>query len=159
MTNDDAQARDGAAAGRRMADLAVRGIAVARVAIGIGATLAPRLVSRMQFGATSPAQTITVRMLGARDLALGAGALLAARRGPPALRGWVEAGGLADAVDALAFLRGGPDSSRRRALTVLVAGGSAVISAWAARTLADQGIAETGRARPGGAPDRTRQPA
>ncbi|HSJ43637.1 MAG TPA: hypothetical protein VK923_03015 [Euzebyales bacterium] len=120
-----------------LADLAVRGIAVARVAIGVGATLSPRLVSRLQFGTTSPAQTITVRMLGARDLALGLGALLAARHGSSGLRGWVEAGALADGVDALAILRGGPAASRRRGLTVLVAGGSAAVSVWAARILAD----------------------
>lgn len=126
MDNDDA-----------LADLAVRAIALTRVAIGVGATLTPRLVSRVQFGTTSPAQTITVRMLGARDLALGIGALLAARHGSSGLRGWAEAGALADAVDALAFLRGGSGASRRRSLTMLVAGGSAAISVWAARTLAD----------------------
>jgi hypothetical protein len=129
MDNDDALAD--------LADLAVRGIALARVAIGVGATLAPRLVSRVQFGATSPGQTIAVRMLGARDLALGLGALLAARHGSNGLRGWVEAGALADGVDALAFVRGGRGGSRRRGLTTLVAGGSAAVSVWAARTLAD----------------------
>lgn len=126
MDNDDA-----------LADLTVRGIALARVAIGVGATLAPRLVSRVQFGTTSPAQAVTVRMLGARDLALGVGALLAAHHGSSGLRGWVEAGVLADAVDAFAFLRAGRGASRRRALTVLVAGGSAAASVWAARTLTD----------------------
>lgn len=126
MDNDDA-----------LADLAVRGLALARVGIGVGATLAPRLASRVQFGTTSPAQTITVRMLGARDLALGVGALLAARHGSSGMRGWVEAGALADAVDALAFLRAGRGASRRRALTIAVAGGSAAIGVWAARTLAD----------------------
>jgi hypothetical protein len=120
-----------------LADLAARGIAAARVAIGLGATLSPGLASRLQFGVDTPSQRVTVRMLGARDLALGVGALLAARRGSAGLRGWVEAGVLADGVDALAFLRAGRDASRRRALTILVAGGSAVVSAWAARTLAE----------------------
>ena len=118
-----------------LADLAARGIALARVAIGAGATLAPGLVSRLQFGTTTPAQTVAVRMLGARDLALGIGALLATRHGPSGLRGWVEAGAFADAVDALAFLRAGHSASRRRGLTVLVAGASAAVSAWAARRL------------------------
>lgn len=120
-----------------LADLAARGIAAARVAIGIGATLAPGLVSRLQFGSDSASQRVTVRMLGARDLALGAGALLAARHGSAGLRGWVEAGALADGVDALAFLRGGRDAARVRSLTVLVAGTSAAVSAWAARALTD----------------------
>jgi len=118
------------------ADLAARGIALARVAIGAGATVAPGLVSRVQFGATSPAQRITVRMLGARDLALGIGVLLAARHESPGLRGWVEAGAFADAVDAVAFLRAGHGASRRRGLTVLIAAGSAAVSVWAARTSA-----------------------
>lgn len=120
-----------------LADLAARGIAAARVAIGIGATLTPGLVSRLQFGSDTPSQRVTVRMLGARDLALGVGALLAARHGSAGLRGWVEAGALADGVDALAFLRGGRDATRRRALTILIAGGSAVLSTWAARELTD----------------------
>jgi hypothetical protein len=120
-----------------LADLVARGIALARVAIGVGATFAPSLVARLQFGSASPAQMITVRMLGARDLALGAGALLAARHGANGLRGWVEAGALADAVDAAAFLRGGRGASRRRGLTILVAAGSAAASIWAARTLTD----------------------
>jgi hypothetical protein len=121
-----------------LADLAARGIAAARIAIGVGATLAPALVTRLQFGTDTPAQRVTVRMLGARDLALGIGALLAARHGSAGLRGWVEAGALADGVDALAFLGAGRDAARVRALTVLVAGGSAVVSAWAARALPDQ---------------------
>lgn len=120
-----------------VAQLAARGIALARIGIGVAATLAPGQVSRLQFGSTTPGQTITVRMLGARDLALGIGALLAARRGSAGLRGWVEAGGLADAIDALSFLRAGRDDARRRGLTVLSAGSAAVISAWAARQLGD----------------------
>lgn len=116
-------------------DVVARGIALARVAIGVGATLAPQLMSRIQFGSTSPAQDVAVRMLGARDLALGAGALLAARHGSTGLRGWVEAGALADAVDAAAFLRARRGGVRRRAFTVLVAGSSAVCSVWAARRL------------------------
>lgn len=116
---------------------AARGIAAARIGIGVAATLAPRLVSQLQFGSSTPAQLFTVRMLGGRDLALGLGALLAARHGSATLRGWVEAGGLADAVDALTFLRAGSDDARHRGLTILTAGGAAVVSAWAARNLAD----------------------
>lgn len=121
-----------------LADLAARGIAAARIGIGIGATFAPAVVSRLQFGGTTPGQTMTVRMLGARDLALGIGALLAARHGSASLRGWVEAGGLADAIDALTFLRAGSDDARHRGLTVLAAGGAAIVSAWAARNLDDE---------------------
>lgn len=120
-----------------LAHFAARGIALARVAIGVGATLAPGVVSRLQFGTKTPAGQIVVRMLGARDLALGVGALLAARHGSPGLRGWVEAGGFADGVDAVAFLRAQPGDARRRRFTALVAGGSALLSTWAARNLGD----------------------
>lgn len=121
-----------------LADLAARGIAAARVAIGVGATLAPGAVSRAQFGTDTPGQRILVRMLGGRDLVLGLGALMAARHGSAGLRGWVEAGGVADAVDAFAFVRGGGrGASRRRGVTILAAGGAAVVSAWASRELRD----------------------
>ncbi|HEX6254554.1 MAG TPA: hypothetical protein VFZ70_01970 [Euzebyales bacterium] len=120
-----------------LTQLAARGIALARIGIGIGATVAPAAVSRLQFGSTTPGQTMTVRMLGARDLALGFGALLAARHDSARLRGWVEAGGMADAIDALTFLRADRDEAQQRGLTVLAAGCAAVLSAWAARRLTD----------------------
>lgn len=120
-----------------LARLAAGGIALARVAIGVGATLAPGSVSRLQFGSARPGEQITVRMLGARDLALGVGALVAALHRSPGLRVWVEAGGFADGVDAAAFLRARPGDARSRRLTALVAGASAVVSVWAARNLGD----------------------
>lgn len=119
------------------ARLAAWSIASARVVIGVFATLAPGPVSRVQFGTATPAERIAVRMLGARDLALGVGALLAARHGSPGLRGWVEAGGFADGVDAAAFVRARPGDARRRHLTAMIAGASAIVSAWAARNLGD----------------------
>lgn len=118
-----------------LAELAAYGIALARVAIGVGATTAPALVSRVQFGSATPGHQIAVRMLGARDLALGVGALLAARHDALGLRSWVQAGGFADAVDAAAFLRARPGDARRRRTTALVAASSAIVSAWAARNL------------------------
>lgn len=123
-----------------LADLAVvaaGAIAALRIGLGIAATVAPGLVSRLQFGTGGATQTVVVRMLGARDLGLGLGVLLATRHGSAGLRGWVEAGALADGVDAAAFLRAPRGATRRRGLTVLVAGSSAAISAWAARQLSD----------------------
>lgn len=118
-----------------LADLLAGGIALARIGIGIAATLTPGWVARVQFGADSPAMRITVRMLGARDLALGAGELLSSRHGSASRRAWVEAGGVADAGDAAAFLRSGRGTARRRGLTIFVAAASAACSAWAARHL------------------------
>ncbi len=43
------------------------------------------------------------RALAGRDMALGLGAILAMRHDAP-VRGWVEAGGLADAIDLAATL-------------------------------------------------------
>lgn len=121
-----------------LALLLVRGIALARVAIGVAATVAPYAGARFQFGAAPPAQAMTVRMLGVRDLGLGLGALLAAGHGSAAVRGWAQAGALADAVDAAAFVRMGPRAGvRGPRLTALVAASSAACSVWAARRLID----------------------
>jgi hypothetical protein len=120
-----------------LARLAAGGIALGRVAIGVGATLAPGSVSRLQFGSASAGERITVRMLGARDLALGIGALVATLHRSAGLRAWVDAGGFADGVDAAAFLRARPGEARSRRFTALLAGGSAIVSAWAARNLGD----------------------
>jgi hypothetical protein len=121
-----------------LARLLVHTIAVGRIAIGAVATLAPAAAGRFQFGSAPPAQTLAIRMLGARDLGLGLGALLAVRHGSPALRGWAQAGALADAVDAAAFAGSGRRAGVRAArLTTLVAGSSAACSLWAARRLTD----------------------
>jgi hypothetical protein len=80
-------------------------IAGARVALGAVAIAAPRAASRPWVGAATagPASAVLGRALGGRDVALGLGALLASRRSAP-LRGWVEAGGLADCGDVTATL-------------------------------------------------------
>lgn len=117
----------------------VGGIAAGRVAIGVVATLAPAVGARFQFGSAPPAQVVTVRMLGARDLGLGLGALLAMRHGGGALRTWVQAGALADAVDAWAFARAGRAEARGARLTTVVAAAAAVGGAWAAGQLSANG--------------------
>ncbi len=86
------------AAARRLS-LALAG---ARVALGITALVAPRLPLRPWVGKASSDRhaRLLARALGVRDLALGMGVILAHRHDAP-LRGWVEAGGMADAGDAL----------------------------------------------------------
>lgn len=72
-----------------------------RIALGVTAMLAPRLPSQPWVGgaeARRPSLQLFARSLGARDVALGLGPVLALRHGAPA-RGWIEAGGLADAGD------------------------------------------------------------
>jgi hypothetical protein len=140
-----------------LAKLLVGAIAVGRIGIGAVATLAPGAAARLvfheprlgrgtctrfvgpgptKFGSAPATHVLLIRMLGARDLALGVGAVLAARHGGTGVRGWVEAGVLADAVDAVAFARSGPPAGARAVgLTTLVAGASAASGLWAARRL------------------------
>lgn len=63
-----------------------------------------------------------LRMVASRDLALGLGVELAARRGPAALRGWVEAGSLVDASDVMSL-------GRARTLRPVVRWGGALLAA------------------------------
>lgn len=121
--------------GRRDARRAAGAIAAARVALGVVAYLAPTLPARPWVGADEaarPGTRLFARTLGARDVALGLGALLALRH-DSRLRGWVEAGGLADAGDTVATLlafRSLPRRSRWAVLasTVGAAAGAAVLA-------------------------------
>jgi hypothetical protein len=85
-----------AGAARRLALV----LAAARVGVGLTALVAPNLVTRPWIGdqAGGLAAAVLGRALGGRDIALGLGLLMSARRQRP-LRGWVEAGALADLVD------------------------------------------------------------
>jgi hypothetical protein len=81
-------------------------IAVGRIAIGIVALVAPTVPLRPWVGrdfAWQPRAKLLARSLGARDLALGIGVMLALRHKAP-VRGWVEGAGLADVGDTLATL-------------------------------------------------------
>lgn len=82
-----------------------RAVAVLRIGVGVAGLLAPRVLARAMLRAERDPRSavVALRSFAGRDLALGLGALLAARRGPAAVRGWVEAAGLADATDAIAL--------------------------------------------------------
>jgi len=91
---------------RKTARLGATALAGLRVAIGLGAAVAPRMVLRPWVGprlAGEKAAPMLGRSLGGRDLALALGALIALKEEGPA-RGWVEAGALADASDAIGML-------------------------------------------------------
>src|SRR5262245_23253324 len=111
-----------------------RDLACARIALGVVALAAPSAPARPWVGdaAASPSSRTLARGLGARDVALGLGALLALRHGTP-VRGWLEAGGLADAGDVAATLVGFADRPRAGRWLVLAAaaGGVAVSRALA----------------------------
>ncbi|MDA8264756.1 MAG: hypothetical protein M0T79_05300 [Actinomycetota bacterium] len=96
-------------------------LAGARAVIGAVAWVAPKAALKAWVGSEVSSQSggrLLGRALGARDLALGAGAILAYRRGRP-VRGWVEAGVLADAGDAVATLVGFRQLPKRTRWAVL----------------------------------------
>ncbi|MHB8671683.1 MAG: hypothetical protein ACYDAD_14180 [Acidimicrobiales bacterium] len=91
---------------RRDARSLARALAWARIGLGASAVLAPTLAGRAWVGpseADRPGARVLARALGGRDLALGLGVVQAMRHAAP-VRGWVEAGGLADAGDLAATL-------------------------------------------------------
>ena len=85
-------------------DLA-RGFGWLRVLLGFALFLFPGLTTKTWTG-EKPDDALTnlaVRGMGARDMAIGAGLLTAMERGAP-VRGWLEAGAMVDAGDALGTL-------------------------------------------------------
>ena len=80
-----------------------RAVAALRVVLGVTALVAPGIAARPWVGrsAGEPAGTVLGRAAGARDIALGAGALLAVSQGPRAERTWVGLAAFCDVVDAL----------------------------------------------------------
>jgi hypothetical protein len=82
-----------------------RWFSYARIGLGVTAVLAPTLPARPWVGddADRPSVKLMARALGARDLALGIGAVLAMDHDAP-VRGWIEGGGFADAGDLVATL-------------------------------------------------------
>ncbi|MGH8902957.1 MAG: hypothetical protein ACRDYA_15130 [Egibacteraceae bacterium] len=108
-------------------------IALLRFLLGAGFLAVPRTLMRLALREPGPSdETVTVlRMLAGRELALALGALLAARRGPHALRGWVEGGMLADTVDAVAMAQA---RSFKPALRLLGSGSATIAAAVGART-------------------------
>ena len=74
-----------------------------RIAIGTAAVAVPGLAARVMGGRRGPegVAPLFARMLGARDVALGLGTVIALDRGAP-VRGWLEASALADTVDCAA---------------------------------------------------------
>jgi hypothetical protein len=87
-----------------------RALLHARLRIGVGAAfvLFPGLAGRMWIGSDAARRPVKVlaRAFGARDLAIGLGAVIALDRGTP-VRGWIEAGALADAIDTSASVLAG----------------------------------------------------
>jgi hypothetical protein len=117
-------------------DLAV-GLARGRIALGAVSLLAPGLVGRTITGreGSGGATRLFARMVGARDLGLGLGVLVALDRGAP-VRGWLETSAVVDGIDAAACLlaRHHIRPSVFPGAVGLAASG-ALLSAWLARQL------------------------
>jgi hypothetical protein len=117
-------------------DVAVS-LARGRVAIGVVSLLAPAFVGRMMTArdGSGGGMTLFARMVGARDLGLGLGLLIALDRGEP-MRRWLEASALVDGIDAAACLLA-RDHIRTSVFpgAVGLAAAGALLSAWLARQL------------------------
>jgi hypothetical protein len=130
-------------------DLAV-GIAGGRVAIGLASLAAPGLVAHMMTGSrrSGGETSLFARMVGARDVGLGLGALIALGRDAQ-VRGWLEASALVDGVDVAACLLA-RDHLRRSVFPGVVglAASGALLSAWLARELDQASPAPSGHPGP-----------
>jgi hypothetical protein len=119
---------------------AATAVAAGRTALGVAALLWPSVPARPGVGASADELGARVfgRALGARDLALGLGALAAARQAPSGSRqagAWYAAGALSDALDVAVTAAAWPRLPRdTRWLVAAAAGGAAI--AGAAGTLA-----------------------
>jgi hypothetical protein len=78
-----------------------RFVAACRVGIGTGLALAPGLTAPLWVGrmARNPGARFFCRIVGARDVVLGAGALAALEGPADGARRWILAGAAADACD------------------------------------------------------------
>ena len=81
------------------------GVAGGRIAIGVVSLLAPGLVGRAMIGpdGDTGGTRLFLRVVGARDLGLGIGVLVALDRGAP-VRGWLRASAVVDGLDAAGCL-------------------------------------------------------
>ena len=108
-----------------------RGISIARCAAGAMMMMAPRRMARGWTGIdndTVPTR-MAMRSLGARDLAIGMGTLFAlSHRGP--VRGWVEAGMLADGADAINSLIALPNAPKARSLFWMIVSAATALTGY-----------------------------
>ena len=105
-----------------------------RQVVGAAFVLAPGLAGSAWIGSDARRRPVKVlaRAFGARDLAMGLGIAIALDRGAP-VRGWIEAGALADAIDAAAsVLAGNSIPPALRWPCVALGAGSAALGAWLA---------------------------
>jgi hypothetical protein len=104
-------------------------IAAGRVLIGLTLFLTPTRITRHWVGAAEgdrPGARIMAMGLGARDVVVGAGALMALKEGGATARPWLLGSAVADTMDLAATLRTAGELPKVAvAGTVAVAGGAA----------------------------------
>jgi uncharacterized protein DUF4267 len=112
-------------------------LAAGRLAVGAGAFFATKpALQALGFGETDAAGRALARVLGARDLAIGA-LTIASREDRAALRAVTLAAATLDAADTVAFALALRDPHLRRAAVggAISAGAAAAAGLWAARRL------------------------
>jgi hypothetical protein len=116
-------------------DSVAKQLCVSRIAFGAGLILMPRTYARFWTGpgATQRWSRVMARALGARELALGGGGLLALRAGDDAAAlPWMAANAATEAADVAFNLTLGPRSPARMAGAAMAAVNAAVFAAWLA---------------------------
>lgn len=113
--------------------LAARALATGRIAVGLGLFIAPKRLSRIWLGREADGRFVTavVRGLGARDVAIGVGTVVALSGDEPTedVERWVEAGIVGDLGDAVGTLLTG-ERDRDRMVIVGIAAGAALAGAY-----------------------------
>lgn len=108
-------------------------VAAGRVALGLTAVAWPSVPARPWVGGAADDLTARVfgRALGARDIALGLGAVRALRHQaaePGSARAWVAAGALSDAFDVAISLASWRELPQRSRWLVVVSAGAAALT-------------------------------
>jgi peptide-methionine (R)-S-oxide reductase len=114
-------------------DATVKAVALGRIGLGVAYLATPGLALSAWPGRASSTDQdsallrLMARSTGGRDIGLGLGVLLAQRHNAP-VRGWMEAGMLADVVDAVAIALAFRHLPRTKAVLLLGAAlGTAVV--------------------------------
>lgn len=93
---------------------------LSRAGVGVAFLALPRTTAAAWVGeatASQPGVDVLARALGARELLLGTGLVLAVARGRP-VRGWLMFGVAADAADAAVSIAARRELPRAKAITV-----------------------------------------
>jgi hypothetical protein len=111
------------------------GFGAGRALVGVALLAAPAPIARSWLGAEGTPASALTRSLGARDLVIGAGLVVAAARDrDPTM--WLLGGVVADSVDGVVTLAAGDQVPRNgRVATTALAAASALLGGWLARAI------------------------